>query len=218
MLGEEAIPHTWPHGGSGHHHREREEDHRGPRWKVHSSEFESHDRFFTHLNMSSLAPKVLDVPCVGGSSGDPSKEGRSDQRPVCFPDHHHRDQQVQIRMWRPSRLWLDFSASRLHPGLFFPKPISICWPLQWQVVTLAVYTFFVSSLMGRQFLDPAKNLEGHEVLYLSIKVFLHWYLVWWFCFQVDLIVPVFTFLQFFFYMGWLKVKAYDCHSRKKSIL
>jgi len=53
-----------------------------------------------------------------------------------------------------------------------------------QVVTLAVYTFFVSSLMGRQFLDPAKNLEGHEV---------------------DLIVPVFTFLQFFFYMGWLKV-------------
>jgi hypothetical protein len=32
-----------------------------------------------------------------------------------------------------------------------------------QVVTLAVYTFFVSSLMGRQFLDPDKKLEGHEV-------------------------------------------------------
>ena len=53
-----------------------------------------------------------------------------------------------------------------------------------QVVTLAVYTFFLSSLMGRQFLDPSKNFEGHEV---------------------DLYVPVFTFLQFFFYMGWLKV-------------
>ena len=53
-----------------------------------------------------------------------------------------------------------------------------------QVVTLAVYTFFLSSLMGRQFLDPSKGFEGHEV---------------------DLYVPVFTFLQFFFYMGWLKV-------------
>ena len=53
-----------------------------------------------------------------------------------------------------------------------------------QVVTLAVYTFFLSSLMGRQFLDPARQLEGHDV---------------------DLVVPVFTFLQFFFYMGWLKV-------------
>ena len=53
-----------------------------------------------------------------------------------------------------------------------------------QVVTLAVYTFFLSTLMGRQFLDPAKNIPGHEV---------------------DLVVPVFTFLQFFFYMGWLKV-------------
>jgi len=53
-----------------------------------------------------------------------------------------------------------------------------------QVVTLAVYTFFLSSLMGRQFLDTEKNYEGHDV---------------------DLYVPVFTFLQFFFYMGWLKV-------------
>jgi len=53
-----------------------------------------------------------------------------------------------------------------------------------QVVTLAVYTFFLSSLMGSQFLDPSKGLAGHDV---------------------DLVVPVFTFLQFFFYMGWLKV-------------
>ena len=53
-----------------------------------------------------------------------------------------------------------------------------------QVVTLAVYTFFLSSLMGRQFLDPSKGLEGHDV---------------------DMYVPIFTFLQFFFYMGWLKV-------------
>ena len=38
--------------------------------------------------------------------------------------------------------------------------------------------------MGRQFLDPTKGLNGHDV---------------------DMYVPVFTFLQFFFYMGWLKV-------------
>ena len=44
-------------------------------------------------------------------------------------------------------------------------------------MTLAVYTFFVASLMGRQL------LEEHSTLY----------------------VPVFAFLQFFFYMGWLKV-------------
>ena len=53
-------------------------------------------------------------------------------------------------------------------------------------MTLAVYTFLLSTLMGRQFLDPAKKIPGHEA---------------------DLIIPVFTFLQFFFYMGWLKVNV-----------
>ncbi|KAL0280386.1 UNVERIFIED_CONTAM: hypothetical protein PYX00_001691 [Menopon gallinae] len=38
--------------------------------------------------------------------------------------------------------------------------------------------------MGSQFLDPSKNYPKH---------------------QIDLIFPIFTFLQFFFYMGWLKV-------------
>nr|XP_012421238.1 PREDICTED: bestrophin-1 isoform X1 [Odobenus rosmarus divergens] len=53
-----------------------------------------------------------------------------------------------------------------------------------QVVTVAVYSFFLACLIGRQFLDPAKAYPGHEL---------------------DLVVPVFTFLQFFFYAGWLKV-------------
>eukprot|EP00095_Tigriopus_kingsejongensis_P010038 maker-scaffold231_size243715-snap-gene-1.38 protein:Tk10038 transcript:maker-scaffold231_size243715-snap-gene-1.38-mRNA-1 annotation:"Bestrophin-2 " len=53
-----------------------------------------------------------------------------------------------------------------------------------QVVTLAVYSFLLSTLMGRQFLDTEKKFPGHEV---------------------DLVIPIFTFLQFFFYMGWLKV-------------
>nr|XP_035978146.1 bestrophin-1 isoform X1 [Halichoerus grypus] len=52
-----------------------------------------------------------------------------------------------------------------------------------QVVTVAVYSFFLACLIG-QFLNPAKAYPGHEL---------------------DLVVPVFTFLQFFFYAGWLKV-------------
>ncbi|XP_037317382.2 bestrophin-3-like [Pungitius pungitius] len=53
-----------------------------------------------------------------------------------------------------------------------------------QVVTLAVYTFFFACLIGRQFLDPAQGYRGHDL---------------------DLYVPIFTLLQFFFYSGWLKV-------------
>ncbi|XP_064174578.1 bestrophin-3-like [Anguilla rostrata] len=53
-----------------------------------------------------------------------------------------------------------------------------------QVVTLAVYTFFFACIIGRQFLDPKLGYPGHDL---------------------DLYVPVFTLLQFFFYSGWLKV-------------
>ncbi|KAL4660251.1 bestrophin-3-like [Arapaima gigas] len=53
-----------------------------------------------------------------------------------------------------------------------------------QVVTLAVYTFFFACIIGRQFLDPARGYPGHDL---------------------DLYVPIFTLLQFFFYSGWLKV-------------
>ncbi|OXB83568.1 UNVERIFIED_CONTAM: hypothetical protein H355_011387 [Colinus virginianus] len=53
-----------------------------------------------------------------------------------------------------------------------------------QVVTLAVYTFFFACLIGRQFLDTDQGYQGHDL---------------------DLYVPIFTLLQFFFYAGWLKV-------------
>ncbi|XP_063783555.1 bestrophin-3 isoform X2 [Pseudophryne corroboree] len=53
-----------------------------------------------------------------------------------------------------------------------------------QVVTLAVYTFFFACIIGRQFLDPTQSYVGHDL---------------------DLYIPVFTLLQFFFYAGWLKV-------------
>ena len=52
-----------------------------------------------------------------------------------------------------------------------------------QVVTLAVYSFFVATLLGRQWLNPDR---------VDVK-------------QVDYVFPFFTVLQFLFYVGWLKV-------------
>ena len=53
-----------------------------------------------------------------------------------------------------------------------------------QVVTIAVYSFFIASLLGSQSLEPeADNKER----------------------RIDLYLPVFTILKFIFYIGWLKV-------------
>lgn len=54
------------------------------------------------------------------------------------------------------------------------------------MATVAVYSFFLACLIGRQFLDPAQGYPGHNV---------------------DFYLPVFTLLQFFFYVGWLKVQT-----------
>ncbi|KAL7731052.1 hypothetical protein ACLKA6_014269 [Drosophila palustris] len=56
-----------------------------------------------------------------------------------------------------------------------------------QVVTLAVYSYFLTCCMGQQWIDG--KVVGTST-YLN---------------KVDLYFPVFTTLQFFFYMGWLKV-------------
>ncbi|EDS30933.1 bestrophin 2,3,4 [Culex quinquefasciatus] len=55
-----------------------------------------------------------------------------------------------------------------------------------QVVTLAVYSFFLTSVMGQQWIET-KDV-GHGVVV-----------------KIDQYFPIFTTLQFFFYMGWLKV-------------
>ncbi|XP_066523976.1 bestrophin-1 [Hoplias malabaricus] len=52
------------------------------------------------------------------------------------------------------------------------------------VVTVAVYSFFLACIIGRQFLDPTQGYPGHDL---------------------DFYLPLFTLLQFFFYVGWLKV-------------
>ncbi|XP_053211767.1 bestrophin-3-like isoform X2 [Panonychus citri] len=53
-----------------------------------------------------------------------------------------------------------------------------------QTVTIAVYTYFFATLLARQYLDPAQGYSGYDI---------------------DLYVPIFTILEFFFFMGWLKV-------------
>ncbi|RXG71569.1 Bestrophin-2 [Armadillidium vulgare] len=53
-----------------------------------------------------------------------------------------------------------------------------------QVVTIAVYSFLIATIMGRQFLENQGNT--------SIGT-------------IDIYIPVFTYLQILFYLGWLKV-------------
>ena len=62
-----------------------------------------------------------------------------------------------------------------------------------QVVTIAVYSFFALSLVGRQFVEPetgTAELGKEPAPALG---------------DLDMFVPLTTLLQFFFYAGWLKV-------------
>ncbi|XP_034256613.1 uncharacterized protein LOC117654267 [Thrips palmi] len=52
-----------------------------------------------------------------------------------------------------------------------------------QVVTIATYSFFLAALVGRQYVEDSKSFQM----------------------EIDIYLPVFTILQFFFYMGLLKV-------------
>ncbi|XP_047583322.1 bestrophin-4 [Lutra lutra] len=64
-----------------------------------------------------------------------------------------------------------------------------------QVVTIAVYSFFGLSLVGRQFLEPeAGPAKPREPLEAASTLG-----------DLDMYVPLTTLLQFFFYAGWLKV-------------
>lgn len=56
-----------------------------------------------------------------------------------------------------------------------------------QVVTIATYSFFLAALVGRQYVDEDRK---------SFQM------------EIDIYLPVFTILQFFFYMGLLKVRHF----------
>ncbi|PAV81073.1 hypothetical protein WR25_24851 [Diploscapter pachys] len=55
-----------------------------------------------------------------------------------------------------------------------------------QVVHLAVRSYFMVALMGRQYIQPTSDIDG-------------------FTKTIDLYVPVMSILQFTFYVGWMKV-------------
>ena len=61
----------------------------------------------------------------------------------------------------------------------------VCIPLAYtQVAALATYGYFSLCLVGRQFLDPRDQTPGS---------------------MVDLYVPIFTIVEFLFFVGWFKV-------------
>lgn len=74
----------------------------------------------------------------------------------------------------------------------FRSKTGMLWCYDWvtvplvytQVVTLTTHFFFVTCLIGRQYLDPTRGYKNNEL---------------------DVYFPGFTFLQFMFFMGWLKV-------------
>ncbi|XP_077555934.1 bestrophin-3-like isoform X2 [Haemaphysalis longicornis] len=111
------------------------------------------------------------------------------------------------RHWLPSVWFVNLANSAVRQGRLqsgpplkhlleelnqFREKCSLLWCYDWvtvplvytQVVTLTTHLFFVTCLVARQSLDPARGYLGH---------------------QLDVYFPFFTFLQFIFFMGWLKV-------------
>ena len=95
--------------------------------------------------------------------------------------------------------------------------LSIVLIPSFQVVTLAVYTYFIACLFGRQYLNPTqyKADNGAYVPVASFPESSHWVstkiagasnIIGYDDSSADFYVPMFTILQYLFYMGWLKVK------------
>jgi len=85
-----------------------------------------------------------------------------------------------------------------------------------QVVTLAVYTYFIACLFGRQYLLPTqyKVVDGAYVPTEHFPQVSTWTstknadtinIIGYDDNMADFYIPVFTILQYLFYMGWLKV-------------
>ncbi|KAH8296007.1 hypothetical protein KR054_000521, partial [Drosophila jambulina] len=102
---------------------------------------------------------------------------------------------IVTRARKEGRIWDDFSLksmidemNKFRAGcnmLIHYDTISV--PLVYtQVVTLAVYTYFIAAIFGHQWIDR-KTRSG---MYNNV---------------VDYYFPLFSTLEFFFFMGWLKV-------------
>ena len=71
---------------------------------------------------------------------------------------------------------------------------------EFQVVTLATYVFFIFTVIGRQKIDTLKKGEYMRSGRMPM--------------DIDLYIPIFTILQFYFYMGLLKVRLHNLTQTK----
>ncbi len=65
------------------------------------------------------------------------------------------------------------------------------------MVTLAVYIYLLSTILGNQILDPDSKIFANKTDPLPLKTIGYT--------EEESCFPVFPILEFFFYMGWLKV-------------
>ncbi|KAH7724525.1 vitelliform macular dystrophy 2-like protein 3 [Aphelenchoides avenae] len=100
---------------------------------------------------------------------------------------------------KEGRIHDDFHLSRLIDDMLAYRGMcGMVWSYDWisvplsytQVVAIAVYSFFVSCLFGRQYLLHSNSAAASGQAAEHI---------------IDYYVPIFTIFQFFFYVGWLKV-------------
>jgi hypothetical protein len=68
-----------------------------------------------------------------------------------------------------------------------------------QVGNIAVRTYFIACLLGRQYLIPGRPLAANvcTTIFIPLSHFLQHT-------ELDIYVPPFTILEFIFYMGWLQ--------------
>lgn len=105
---------------------------------------------------------------------------------------------IVTRARKEGRIWDDFSMQtiitelnkfRSNCGILMQYD-SISIPLVYtQVVTIAVYTYFISALLSRQWTE--KNAEEDSIDRYFIVM--------------NFYFPIFPILEFLFFMGWLKV-------------
>ena len=96
---------------------------------------------------------------------------------------HQPDQRVgqcSGQVQRSLQLFIHLFSSSLHPGIVVIYRVFQDKLIHFQIVTLTVYSFFLASLIGQQYIEPRDG-------------------------KTDYYFPIFASLQFIFYVGWLKV-------------
>lgn len=100
---------------------------------------------------------------------------------------------IMTRARKEGRIWDDFSLKSMIDELnkfragcnLLTHYDMISVPLVYtQVVTLAVYTYFAAAIFGHQYIEKHSSSDNNSINYYF---------------------PVFSMLEFFFFMGWLKV-------------